>query len=830
MSGFFQEYQNLSRLTGLLCGLAFLLASCNTAKYLGPDESFLDKNRIEFKTTEQIKKKGNLKSELSTLYKQEPNGRFFFIPREWFYYNVQDTLGRSNFVRGYRRWMMRQFGEEPVIYKAQEAEATERSMEYFLQHKGYFLANVQSFSEYSDRKQKKVTITYEIHPNRQYLIDTVAFISRDTQVQRHLRDIRKNTLLRRGSPLDASLYDQESARIVNYLRNQGYAYFNQNYLASLEADSAEFGVRLTMEALLPPNDSLHRTYTVGDIYFYPNYSPSGPPPDNIDTVAAGIYFIGSNSDFKIRERTLLNTLYLKKGELFRQDNYDRTNRQLNNLGLFRFVTLKAEPDPDVHGRLNFRIYLTPNARFSYGTDLEVNTSNSPFIGRRLLGVSGNVSFRHRNFFRGAELFITSFEGGLDLNLSKLNQVDSLINTVDLRYQSDLYFPKFIDFFGAYRLLDKLKLVRHPFYVALRDRGATRLSVGYNYLERINLFSLNSLNVGFGYDFRPSSRHRYIINHFGIDYLSPRTTGLFDSLVLSQNENLRLSFDKQLFTSFLFRDFHYTFTGLQNRLGESHSFITRLELSGLEVFLANKLYNSLAAPEKRDTFALDIEGSEIEFSQYARVEFDYRHYRRFSKNQFLVLRAAIGYAAPFGFSTSVPYVKQLSAGGPQSVRAWHAREIGPGGYLDPLTQAPGVNPTLFYQTGNFKLDFNVEYRFPFFTFFGIKYEGALFLDAGNVWNTYSDPGRPFSQLRWTPLYDADNKKIADNLFKYIAVGTGFGLRLDFSYFIFRLDLGMKLRNPHPQTDAQGNVLEQFWRSPFENGLRDLNLNLGLGYPF
>ena len=811
-----------------------LLSACNTTKYLGPDEIFLEENKIELKTDQQIKKKGNFKYELSTLYKQRPNTSFLFVPREWYYYKLQDTLDNSNFTKGFKRWRMRQFGEEPVFYDPPLTESTERAMEYYLQSKGYFLAKVQSFYDYTDRKNKKVEVSYEVKPNRQYLIDTVEFASRDTQILNILRAEQRSSFLNPGNPVDVSLYEKETGRIVNLLRNKGYAYFGSNSIASLEADSSNYKARLILEILLPPNDSIHRTYTVGNLFLYPDYDPTSTGPSRIDTIAEGIYFLGDSTGYKIREKVLLRSLYLKKGDLFRQDNFDRTNRQLNNLGIFRFVTLKAEPDPDIPGQINFRIFLTPNKRLEFGSDLEVNTSNNPFVPGQLLGVSGNVSFRHRNLFRGAESFVSNIEGGVDLNLASLGKMDttSLISTLDLRVQSNLFLPKFIDFMGFYSLLDKIHILRHPFYSALVDRGATRISMSYNYLDRIELFTLYTLNAGFGYDFRPSNRHRYLINHFGIDYFSPNTTPFFEEKILAINTNLKRSFDKQLFTSFLFRDFNYTYTGLTNRHGESNSLITQLELSGLEVCLANMLYNAFSKSATPDTFTLDLKGgAEIEFSQYVRMEFDFRHYWKLSKGQTMVFRALIGLAAPFGFSSSVPYAKQFFTGGPQSVRAWNAREIGPGGYLDPLSKDPTTNPTLFFQTGEFKLDLNAEYRFPIFTLFGIKYEGALFLDAGNVWTTIPDTSRTYSQLRWTPTYDENNVKISDNLFKYIAVGTGFGLRLDFSYFIFRLDLGMKLRNPYPQTDDQGNLIKEvFWRSPFQQGLRDLNFNLGLGYPF
>ena len=818
-----------SPIAPLLWGIigVLLLSACQTTKYLGPEEVFLEDNKIELKTDQQIKKKGSFKYELSTLYKQKPNSKFLFVPREWYYYRLQDTLDQSKFSKGFKRWRMRQFGEEPVLHDPVLTEKTERAMEYYLHHKGYFLAKVQSFSEYKDAEQKKVVVSYEVKPGRQYLIDTVEMISRDTQILKLLYAKQKATFLKKGSPVDEDLYEKEVNRIVNYLRTQGYAYFNSQYISSLEADSSRFEAKLTLEILLPPKDSVHRTYHVGNLYIYPEFDPSNPIPTRIDSIAPGVFFMRDSSEYKIRDKVLLSTLFLKKGDLFNQENYDRTNRQLNKLGIYRFVTIKGEPDPDIPGQINFRIHLTPNKRFELGSDLEVNTSNSPFIGRRLLGVSGNVSFRHRNLFKGAELFINNLEGGVDLNLF---DTTNLINTVDIRLQSDLYLPKFVDYLGLYALLDKARVIRRPFYIALQDKGATRISLSYNYLERIDLFSINSLNAGFGYDFRPSNRHRYIINHLRIDYLSPKTTFYFDTLILQKNQNLLRTFDKQLFTGFLLRDFNYTYTGRTNRTGESNSLITRFELSGLEVYLANLLYNGLAPTNKEAVFDLKVGEDTIQFSQYVRLELDFRHYRKMARDQLLVFRGLIGIATPFGFSSTVPYVKQFFAGGPQSVRAWNARAIGPGGYLDPLTQNPGVNPTLFYQTAEFKLDLNAEYRFPIFTLFGVKYEGALFLDAGNVWTTSRDTTRRFSQLRWTPAYDENNEKISDNLFKYLAVGTGLGLRLDFAYFIVRLDLGMKLRNPYPQIDDLGNVEEVFWRSPFQGGWRDLNLNLGLGYPF
>ena len=826
--------------------VALLATGCSTTKFLKDDQEFLVKNRIEIVSPVKIKKKRNLQNELATLYKQKPNENFFFfIPKEWFYYRLQDTVGKSRFSRGWKRWQMRQFGEEPSIFDPERAEGTERAMQFYLQNKGYFKAKVESFTEYQDRrKNQKVVVTYRVEPRQRYLISDVSFSSSDTTIDRLLQEIKPNTVLEPGSPVDVSLYDQEVKRVTDYLRNQGYAYFIRNFVSGLEGDSSNNQVDLSLEVLPPPNDSVHRVYRIGNVYIYPQYNPSEPTENRIDSIGPGIYFISTDGEYGVKPKTLINALYFKKGDLYRQIDFDRTNRALGNLGIFRFVTIKDERDPNNQELLNYRIFLTPNKRFEIGTDIEVNTSNSPFVGRRLLGVAGNLSFRHRNLFKGAELFVGNAETGLDLNLSNLRNLSQLVTTLDIRLQTNLYYPKFVDYIHLWRGLSRIGFLRDGFYEEVKEKASTRIGLSYNYIEQfdftknqegrdttLQLYVINSFNASFGYDFRLSNRNRFLINHVGIDYLSPNTTTHFDTLILNKNEFLRRSFDKQLFTSLLFRDFNFSYNSLPNRFGESFSLITRMELSGLEVFAANKLYDSFKKNGDSEVFALRFPNDTISFSQFFRIDVDLRHYRQFNPRQSMAMRLYSGIATPFGYSGSVPYVKQFFVGGPQSIRAWAAREIGPGGNAP---ESSSENTTLFYQTGDFKLEFNAEYRFFLLSFLGVRFEGALFLDAGNVWSLRDDPDRELEQLLWNARYDENNEKTGDNFLKYLAIGTGAGLRVDFSYFIFRLDVGVKVRNPYPTLveDGNGSSREVHWRwqipgaKPFQN----LNYNIGLGYPF
>jgi outer membrane protein insertion porin family len=822
---------------------ALLLAgsACNTQKHLGPDEAFLKENVIDLKSEERIRRAGNLRSELSTLEKQRPNGKFFFfVPQQWFYYHAQDTLDRGKFSKNFRRWQMRQFGQEPRIYNRELAESTQRAMVFYMQHQGFFDAEVRFFPEHVGLRKRKIRVTYEVSMGAMYQIRSIEYESRDTALLAKVLERQQESLLKPGNPVSSDLYNQEARRITRYLRNSGYAYFQQSHIASLDGDSIGTEVDLRLEILTPYGDSIHRLYRIGNLYVYPEYDPNDPYLSRADTVREGIVFVSDIPDaYPVKPKAILNAIYLERDSIYSQDNFEKTNRQLSSLGVFRFVTIREERDPERPGVLNFHIYLSPNNRFEYGGDAEINTSNSPFIGQRLFGVAGNVTLRHRNLFRGAELLAINLEGGLGLNLDRLFR-DSMINTIDLRLQSDLYFPKFIDYFGVWRAFNKTNLISDEFYRSLKERAATRVGAKVDYLENIDLYVINSFNASYGFEFRRSNKKRFQINHLGIDYLVPRTTVYFDTLILNRNTFLQRSYDKQFFTGFLLRDFSFNYTGTPNKFGQSLIFNGRFESSGAEIWTANQIFNAIVGEERAHDFSLQFQGDTIRFSQFLKLDTDFRYYKRFSEKHNFVTRFQAGLAVPYGSSPDVPYVKQFFAGGPQGIRAWNQREIGPGGYRDPLTLSAD-NRLFFYQTGDVKLEINAEYRFYLFTFLSIKYEGALFLDMGNVWLLNQDTSRALGQFRWNPVYDEKGVKIEDNFLQTMAVGTGTALRMDFSYFVFSLNLGFKLRNPYPTlVEDNGRIREQYWRnfnswnwqdSNDENYWRRwLNFSFWLGYPF
>ena len=803
--------------------LVVLTQSCGSAKYLKGDEYFLKKNEIVLKATEKIESKQSLKYELSTVYRQKVNGKFFFVPREWFWYKtIPDTS--SNKKQKFRRWINRTIAEPPVIYNPEAAEQTADVMRRYLNDKGYYDAEV--FFEDEQSKKGNAKVTYYVFPKKQLKIDTVTFSSEDSSVDSVLQLIKDRTLFKKGEGLDRELIQQEKDRIATYLKNHGYAKFSSNFFPKrLDADTTESPnkahVYLTVNR--PYSDSLHQIYRIGRVTVFPEYDIKIPRSAYKDTLIEDVHFRVLNDRFLVKPKAILKAIFLHQEEIYSQRNFDLTNRSLGNLSIYRFVRIEQEPDSLNPQILNFRIELTPNNLNEFGFDFELdynNRSNNPGAGN-LIGFNESPSLRNRNYLGGAEVFISNLNAGVEVNPNPENRA-SFWNTVDFGTQLDLYLPRFKDYFGFWRTLDKISIRRtdpdefSSFYENMRDNASTRINANYNYVLLLNNYRYNLVGASYGYDYQRDQSRRYIINNLAIDYFNPTTQvgSAFEDL-LDQNIFLERSFGDQLFVSMLFREFNYVYNGPTDRLGESRYFGFNLETAGAEIWAANSIYNGFAS--RADTFQV----GNIDFSQYIRVEADFRRLRTYDSKKSLATRFSVGVARPFGFSSDVPYVKQFYVGGPNSIRTWQARSLGPGGFVDSLTLETN-NPLLFYQAGDLRLEFNMEYRFNIFW----RLNGAVFLDGGNIWTIREDPSRPESQFLFSSrsiIGQDGNRKIADPFYKQIALGTGFGLRFDFTYFIFRLDLGVPLKYPYRWKD------DRFWVLPNE-WVNDLNFNFGLGYPF
>ncbi|MEM9990605.1 MAG: BamA/TamA family outer membrane protein [Bacteroidota bacterium] len=797
--------------------MALVGFGCSGTKYLQADDRLVASHDIQLKSEEKIPNKTNLKYELQTIARPKPNKKFLvFIPRQRFHEKAKDS---TRFLHN----IYKLGAEPPAIFDSTLVQASAREMQLYLQESGYYQADVNVALDTS-RSKKKIHLTYEVDIQRPYRIDTTIFTSRDTSIQHYLSQIAGRTLLQKDAPVSLNLYKAEVSRITDFLRNNGYNFFQRNFISSLRADSADYRMQLSLEIFPPTDGSVHQQYRIGKIFVQPDYNPTDLTATLKDSLINGIHFILNKEVTQLKPDLLVDKITLTEGEYYQQQKEQQTINNLNGLSSVKFVSVKQEIDPFQSNVINYRILLTRNERYDFSANLEGSYSamnaqqadnNLPL---NLIGAGINLSLStRRSPLKGGALITNSIQAGIEFDIAELD-----IFTIDLRLQNQIDIPRFVDYFKLWRTISRGRNRPDGLYRFLEEQVETRVQANINFLRQINLYTYRVLNSSFGYNIRFSeNRNRLAINHLGIDYISPSIDSAFQ-VILDSNPLLRNSFGQQLFTGFLLRDLTY-FYNYTNPSREVYSLRVRAEFSGAEVGLVNNLYNRITA---RNTI-FDI--ANIEFAKYALFEFDARYRKQYTPTRALAIRLNVGVATPYGSTTEVPYVKQFFIGGPNSIRAFRARQLGPGSYCnDELfecntqrVQARESNSTPFYQTGDLKIEANIEYRFAIAKSGSIQLEGATFLDFGNVWMLKEDPQRPGAAFRFQRDSNAAGHSLKNAPFyRQLAIGTGFGFRLDLSYFLLRLDLGYPLRTPYNH--------QQVWLRDLYG--TDINFNLAIDYPF
>lgn len=772
------------------------LSSCQPGRLLDKEkgEKLLVKNTLRIDADKKLgfSAKSSLSSELTPYYRQKPNKKnlLFFYTRIWFWYKYKDKT--SDFAK----WINKRIAEAPVIYDSTLAYRTSMNFQNQMRQRGFFNATCD-FSAKTKSTWKK-TVTYNLHLGAQYKVSQSQFVSRDTQILAILEANAGESLIKPQAPLDIRIFDAEKLRITNLLKNNGYAYFIPQFI-EFGGDSSGVYTNVTIE-ILPFNDSSsHQVYTINKVEVL-----SGVVPNlnslRSDTTINGVYFAAGEAKLWIKPSLLRKKILLNPGDVFKQASFDKTLRNLNALGVYRFVSLRPLEDSLEAGKMNVTINLSPNQRFHIDGGLDLNYSRNS-ISNGLLGLSPIITAQNRNLLSGAEHIQSSLSYNIEFDVAN----PRLIFSQEFKFQNELLFPQFFDYFGFWKSASRLKLGKRRvlpkgLYERLRSDGEARLSLNYNYLDVTQFYAYHLSNASYGYRVRSHPEHQYNWDHVGVDVLRPR----FDSILIP-SEFLRRSFGNQLFTGFFLRSFNYTFANRPNRFGERYNYRFAYELSGLEVLALNRLWPLFS---QKDEPVWRI--ADLDFAKYIRFDQEGVYTRSFNEKITGAVRMGAGIAVPFGDAGAVPFVKQFFVGGPSSLRAWRIREIGPGGYVKLNEKGLPDETQPFYQSADFRFEFGGELRFPLFLWF----KGAVFVDGGNIWTLKKDIDRPGSELRW-------------DSYKNIAIGTGFGLRIDVDYFVLRFDLGLPVRRPYlyPGTNS-------YWvKNLFSNmQLRDFNPNLAVGYPF
>jgi outer membrane protein insertion porin family len=799
--------------------LLVLFSACDVTKFLEKDEFIVRKNQIQFQNLANKKNRKTLEYELSTFYLQKELPASLIGKRKngaWYYLKGLQDSTPSRFWR----WQYKNFAKRPAIFNDRQTDSTVSTMKRYLKNQGYLYPSVYFDKDFKGKDKGFADITYHINPGALYILDTINFYCTDTAIQYLLSDTRDQSFLQKGTPLSASLYDQERMRITETMNNSGYARFTPNYISQLDADTIETGidtsgnrkVNITLTVQMPSDGRGHLKFYTADVIIYPNYDARLGETIKRDTIVDGKIFFTYDGVLGVKPQPLSKAIAVSPGTIYKKEETDRTIKQLTNMNLYKFVNVKANIEECDSTLITYKIYLTPTKKMSIEPGVEINYSSIASttgtgqgnLGR--LGLAVDLAFEHKNAFKGAERFRTSLFAGADKGFARLGQNSGL--SFDVRSDVSLSIPKFVDLYRSWKILDKTHLVRNRFYQDLKKNASTDYNIGYVLSDRLGLklYRLQQFNLGVRYILKKDNGvERYNINQTGIELNLGKLDPTFEERIKGQRAFF--SFQPQLMTGFAFRSFGYEYAGKPNKYNERWQYSFNLEQSGSEVWLAEKIVNPTTPfriKVRPDTPGID---KFLNFSKYWRLECDLRYSHQITAKKAYAARLSLGLAVPFADASSAPYSRLFFVGGPNSIRAWLIRGLGPG--KDPgFTSTPGAK-SIPFQAGDLKFDFNSEYRFPVFW----RIESAIFLDAGNVWNLKET----FDPKTNQPL----RSKFTRYWYDDIAIGTGLGLRIDVTYALIRLDFGYKLRTPFDTEDR--------WVG-FKPQLSNFNPNFALGLPF
>jgi len=776
-----------------------LAQSCGTERFLEEDQTFLAQNKIEIQNEKELKNKYDFDPRLDNLVQQEPNTNFFLIPKEYFYYR-NSSPGDSAW---YNRFAMKYLAEEPAVLDQRKAEATSASMQnYLVNKKGFYNAQVDYNIE---TKGSKSVITYQVKPNKRYHINSIEYYSEDREALKFLESIQDKALINEGDFIDAGEFDLELTRMSLAMQNEGYANFATNYL-SIKGDSSlsNGGVDIFLELLPPLPDTVHQKFTIGEINVYTDFHRDQYIDKLEQESHNGITYHRQANKFLVRPSSIDNAIFLETGSGYNREDRSKTRRKLSELSSYRFVALNPKIDLQNDSVINYDIMLTPFQKRwvgDFGWDFFISSTSQTSNGsNQVFGFSLSQQFQNRNLLGGSELLTLGAEVGLEVQLDSISS-NSIIRSRSIGINGILEIPKHQKMLGLTPLLRSTGLMDDRRYQNFKENTKTSIRGGYNFNDLIDNYSRSSVDASFSYDYRPTKNSRFVIRQLGLEFNDYELTDIFRTRIIN-NPLLLRSFDDNLLTGLFFRDLTYIYNTPNVTSGSSYGFLSNFELSGWEIFLANQVSNAIRGS--------DIEWQltdEIEFAKYARLEIDPRYYNIFSDRHSLATRLYAGIIVPFGGSEAAPFFKQFSVGGPNSMRGWDQKELGPGEYSKRLLE-PIAGQT-FYQTGDIKLEANVEYRFDIFYIF----EGALFMDVGNVWTIRDNADRPGAVF-------------TSSFLNQLAVSAGYGVRFDFTYFNIRFDFGYKLRDPFPfeNTDRRWYKWDRIKSQGFGN------FQVAVNYPF
>ena len=828
--------------------LAIGLYSCDTVKRVAEDEHLLSKTSVIVND-----KKDNTETINNLLY-QKPNRKIAGIPLRLHIYNTarpnRDSLFETwlnksqkrrarlerrysikqvnklkQSVLGFNNWL-KSTGEAPTIVNEDETKRSVKRLKDYYINNGWF--NVEADFDIKKNDNKRAEVKYNVETKHPFLIDSISDILKSPVIDSLYQNIKKNAIIKTGEQYRTSNFEEERDRISTSLRNSGLYHFNQDYI-TFEMDTigthkkVNVGINIQDRAIRTP-DSIRREpfeiYKIKDVNIITDYTFDNRNKPFQDSISYGSYKLYSYDKIRYRPKALTDAIFITPGEVFKDIDRTRTYRYINELRTFKYPNIEYIENPD--NTLTDTIRLTPLKKFSLSFNADVSQSDIQTVGFSL-----NPSLKIRNVFKGAETLEISGIASIGASDDLKEEGDPFFDIIEFGVDVKLTIPRLFSPFYTENIIPKYMSPSTRIGLATTsqkniglDKRTFSGNFSYNWLpnpqvtNRLDLFNvqyvrnLNPDNYFGVYNNSFSSLNKIAqdVGYIGsdsdltipdgantfIDYVLNQTTP--SEISSSQLETINGIDERQnrLTENNLILSSSFNFTKDQRTNLFDHDFSIfrfKLELAG----------NLLAGTSKLLGLKKDNDGRyeflNVAYSQYVKTEFDYIKHWDLGKKNVLATRAFFGIAIPYGNSKSIPFAKSFFGGGPNDNRAWSAYNLGPG----------SSETTNEFSEANLKLAFSAEQRFNIFG----NLNGALFIDAGNIWNVLDnveDDRATFSGF--------------DSL-KDIAVGSGFGLRYDFSFFVFRFDIGFKTYDPSYRDNNR-------WFNDYN--FTNAVYNIGINYPF
>jgi outer membrane protein assembly factor BamA len=754
---------------------------------------------------------------------------------KWLSAKQVDRLGQSFWYHGIHEFL-KKTGEPPVIIEKKKTEKSLLRLKYYYFNNGFF--NVKAEDAIDTLSIKRANIKYAITTGKPYVIDTIKTSISTAVLDSLYETIRPNSFIKSGKQYRTIDFEDEKNRIAAHFRNNGVYFFQPTYV-SFDIDTINKEDKADVNLIIndysyQEKDSTRtepfKIYTISDVNIYTDYSPNNSGLKFTDSTTYKNFNFYSHKKLRYKPHAITDAIFITKGGLFADNKTVLTTRYLNNLKIFNYPSIQYEIDSrdTTYSSLIAKIYLTPRKKYSFGTSLDVTHSNIQDIGIAL-----SISETIRNVFNGAETLEISARGNIGSSKDLANPNNQLFNVSEYGLDLKLNFPRIFMPFSTEKIIKKSMIPSTLMAVGFArqqniglDKENFTGSFSYNWTPikkntaRFDLFNVqfvrnlnptNYFNV-YGSSYRAlndigktyNTNPDYFNNIDDRDLIIETGTSGFINDVLSLNtalipsdknyedvksiEERRIRLTENDFI--LATSFTFTKTTKTDLLDNTfYLFKTKVESAGsLLSLLSNTTKQTVNKNDKYELFNL-------EYSEYIKTEFDYIKHWDLTKEKVFAVRTFFGIAIPFGNSDNVPFSRSYFSGGSNDNRAWQPYSLGPGssGALDDFNEA------------NMKIALSSEFRFKILG----DLKGALFADAGNIWNVYDN------------VTDEKSTFTGFKSLENIALGTGFGLRYDLSFFVIRFDLGFKTYNPANETSKK-------WFREYNFG--HSVLNFGINYPF